>query len=98
MNSASGRSATAVLFALAIGFSLPVFGEETVGGESWTSQLRVQTVAKETARDTWSLEVRVFDHSSDVPLLSRSAVAYTERRKDLTIQGSTSGSTDFRSR
>lgn len=70
-----------------MGLALPLAAVETVGGESWTSELRVQTVARETARDEWNLEIRVYDRSSDVPLLFRSVAAYTERRKDLTISG-----------
>lgn len=87
MNRAIGRLVTGIVMVSIMLFGAPVIHAETVGGETWTSDLRIRTVADETERDRWTLDIRVFDRSPDRQLLSRSVTVYTDRTSDLTIDG-----------
>ena len=60
---------------------------ETVGGETWTSDLRVRTLAEEITRDKWNLEIRVFDRADDDLILSQSVTTYTDRTRQVTVEG-----------
>lgn len=73
--------------ALAIVFSAPASHADTLGGETWTSGLRVRTVAKETEKGRWDLEARVLDRSDEKTILVQSIRIYTDRPSEFSVQG-----------
>lgn len=88
MNRSIGRlAAGVVLIGVVLGLGTPSVYAETVGGETWTSDLRVRTLAEEITRDKWNLEIRVFDRPGDALILSKSVTTYTGRTRQVTVEG-----------
>jgi TonB family protein len=58
-----------------------------VGGESWTDDLRVRTVASEVEEGRWDLQVTVLEPKTNRPLLYRSLTTYTDRKREISLEG-----------
>lgn len=85
MNRRSGSLAVLVAL-LCLGPSLSA-AAQVLGGETWTSALRIRTIATAQEKGKWGLEVHVFDRVTGESILSREAVTYTNRTRDIQATG-----------
>ncbi|MDX1583237.1 MAG: energy transducer TonB [Thermoanaerobaculia bacterium] len=60
---------------------------DVLGGETWTSTLRVRTIATAGEKGSWDIEVQVLDRASGEPLLFRSIDTYTGRTREFSAEG-----------
>lgn len=87
MNRVSTRVMIRVLVVALVAAAAVPLGATVLGGETWTSKIRVRTIATSAERGKWDLEVRVLDRKSERPLLFESIDTYTNRTSEFSADG-----------